>query len=323
MTTHNASSWNDFNDADTQNGFDLIPGMLLPVRMIIKPGGYDDFARLDGRLRHPVLRDRRGVPLCRVRGHRRRLRQAQAVEQHRPVLREGSDLGPDGPQLHPPRSTAHATSIRRTTRRQRPPRAASPGSTISMVWSSSPASTSRRTPRAATATWSSWRRARLPGLRAPHGRTDPHPRRTVGAHGARCRGTGAFPRTGNRCADTRAHGQAGVGELRMASEMLGLQRQARGFGHADTWLRADRIHATTLGLVFCSTPPPGRLPRPVRPLEERARPGNHHSGDRHDRCHRDRARLPQEVPEGPSAQRPRTSVSTSRSATTPSRRHCR
>jgi hypothetical protein len=43
MNTPNASSWNDFNDADTQNGFDLIPkGTLVPVRMTIKPGGYDD-----------------------------------------------------------------------------------------------------------------------------------------------------------------------------------------------------------------------------------------------------------------------------------------
>ena len=43
MTTHNASSWNDFNDADTQNGFDLIPkGTVVPVRMTLKPGGYDD-----------------------------------------------------------------------------------------------------------------------------------------------------------------------------------------------------------------------------------------------------------------------------------------
>ena len=43
MNTPNASSWSDFNDADTQNGFDLIPkGTLVPVRMTIKPGGYDD-----------------------------------------------------------------------------------------------------------------------------------------------------------------------------------------------------------------------------------------------------------------------------------------
>lgn len=46
MTTSNASSWNDFNDADTQSGFDLIPkGTLVPVRMTIKPGGFDEPAQ--------------------------------------------------------------------------------------------------------------------------------------------------------------------------------------------------------------------------------------------------------------------------------------
>ena len=41
MTTNN---WNDFNDAESQqSGFDLIPkGTIVPVRMTIKPGGYDD-----------------------------------------------------------------------------------------------------------------------------------------------------------------------------------------------------------------------------------------------------------------------------------------
>lgn len=38
------TAWNDFNDADAQqSGFDLIPkGTVVPVRMTIKPGGYDD-----------------------------------------------------------------------------------------------------------------------------------------------------------------------------------------------------------------------------------------------------------------------------------------
>jgi len=37
-------NWQDFNDAATQQGtFDLIPkGTLVPVRMTIKPGGYDN-----------------------------------------------------------------------------------------------------------------------------------------------------------------------------------------------------------------------------------------------------------------------------------------
>lgn len=41
MTTQ---SWNDFNDADAQtSGFDLIrKGTIVPVRMTIKPGGFDD-----------------------------------------------------------------------------------------------------------------------------------------------------------------------------------------------------------------------------------------------------------------------------------------
>lgn len=37
------STWNDFNSADDQNNFDLIPkGTLVKVRMTIKPGGHDD-----------------------------------------------------------------------------------------------------------------------------------------------------------------------------------------------------------------------------------------------------------------------------------------
>ena len=41
MTTNN---WNDFNDAESQqSSFDLIQkGTIVPVRMTIKPGGYDD-----------------------------------------------------------------------------------------------------------------------------------------------------------------------------------------------------------------------------------------------------------------------------------------
>ena len=37
------SAWNDFNDAEQQQSFDLIPkGTVAKVRMTIKPGGYDD-----------------------------------------------------------------------------------------------------------------------------------------------------------------------------------------------------------------------------------------------------------------------------------------
>lgn len=39
-----SSNYFDFQDADPQqSGFDLIPkGAVVPVRMTIKPGGYDD-----------------------------------------------------------------------------------------------------------------------------------------------------------------------------------------------------------------------------------------------------------------------------------------
>lgn len=39
-----SNNWNDFNDAESQqSGFDLIPkGSIVPVRMTLKPGGYDD-----------------------------------------------------------------------------------------------------------------------------------------------------------------------------------------------------------------------------------------------------------------------------------------
>lgn len=37
------NAWNDFNDAEQQQGFDLIPkGTIVAVRMTIKPGGHDD-----------------------------------------------------------------------------------------------------------------------------------------------------------------------------------------------------------------------------------------------------------------------------------------
>ncbi|ONF43301.1 hypothetical protein BTO32_11500 [Marinobacter lutaoensis] len=37
------TTWNDFNSADDQNSFDLIPkGTRVKVRMTIRPGGYDD-----------------------------------------------------------------------------------------------------------------------------------------------------------------------------------------------------------------------------------------------------------------------------------------
>lgn len=39
-------NWNDFNDAEQQTSFDLIPkGTLAKVRMTIKPGGHDDASK--------------------------------------------------------------------------------------------------------------------------------------------------------------------------------------------------------------------------------------------------------------------------------------
>jgi len=38
--------WNDFNDAEGQSSFDVIPkGTVAPVRMTIRPGGHDDPAQ--------------------------------------------------------------------------------------------------------------------------------------------------------------------------------------------------------------------------------------------------------------------------------------
>lgn len=40
------STWNDFNSADDQYGFDTLPkGTLVKVRMTLKPGGYDDHSQ--------------------------------------------------------------------------------------------------------------------------------------------------------------------------------------------------------------------------------------------------------------------------------------
>ena len=42
----NQNTWQDFNDAEHKQGFDLIhKGALVKVRMTIKPGGHDDSAQ--------------------------------------------------------------------------------------------------------------------------------------------------------------------------------------------------------------------------------------------------------------------------------------
>ncbi|MBF0453886.1 MAG: hypothetical protein HQL72_03590 [Magnetococcales bacterium] len=39
-------NWNDYNDAEAQASFDLIPkGTIAPVRMTIRPGGFDDHSQ--------------------------------------------------------------------------------------------------------------------------------------------------------------------------------------------------------------------------------------------------------------------------------------
>ena len=39
--------WNDFNDAEEQTSYDIIPkGTVAPVRMTIKPGGHNDPAQV-------------------------------------------------------------------------------------------------------------------------------------------------------------------------------------------------------------------------------------------------------------------------------------
>lgn len=47
MNANTSSNWNDFNDAEAQQGaFDLIPkGTIVPLRMTIKPGGHDDHSQ--------------------------------------------------------------------------------------------------------------------------------------------------------------------------------------------------------------------------------------------------------------------------------------
>ena len=63
------SAWNDFNDAEQQQSFDLIPkGTIARVRMTIKPGGYDAHCLNLPMylLTHPKERARLGIPHYRV-----------------------------------------------------------------------------------------------------------------------------------------------------------------------------------------------------------------------------------------------------------------
>ena len=45
-TSSTSASWTDFNDAETQQSFDLLPkGTIVKVRMTLKPGGFNDPAQ--------------------------------------------------------------------------------------------------------------------------------------------------------------------------------------------------------------------------------------------------------------------------------------
>lgn len=56
-------SWKNFNSADDQSGFDVIPkGTLAKVRMTIKPGGHDDASQ--GRTGGRTIRSNTTGPVC-------------------------------------------------------------------------------------------------------------------------------------------------------------------------------------------------------------------------------------------------------------------
>jgi len=102
------NTWTDFNDAEQQQGFDLIPkGTTVKVRMTIKPGGHDDPAQgwTGGYATESF--DTGSVYLaCEfvvlegayARGS---LRPPQDVVEHWPALLQRPDLGPDGAQHDP------------------------------------------------------------------------------------------------------------------------------------------------------------------------------------------------------------------------------
>jgi len=63
------TTWQNFNDADTQSSYDLIPGKTLAkVRMTLKPGGCRQSGPgLDRWLCHPQPGHRFRLPLGRIR----------------------------------------------------------------------------------------------------------------------------------------------------------------------------------------------------------------------------------------------------------------
>ncbi len=96
------NSWNDFNDANDQSSFDLIPkGTAVRVRLTIRPGNFDDAAQgWDRRLCDAQCQHRLGLPQRRVRGAGGRVRPAQALVADRPLQPQGSGVGQHGPVVH-------------------------------------------------------------------------------------------------------------------------------------------------------------------------------------------------------------------------------
>ena len=146
------SNWNDFNDAEQQQSFDLIPrNTAAKLRLTIKPGGLMTQPGLDRWLGRRFETGAR-LPRLRRRGDGRPVCQTQDLVERGPAQRQGADLGNMGAPSSARRSIPPATSIRPTTARRRRRPVASAALPISMVWSSPPASTSRRMAGARTAT---------------------------------------------------------------------------------------------------------------------------------------------------------------------------
>ena len=149
-------NWNDFNDADAQQGgFDVIPkGTLVPVRMSLKPGGHDDHSQgWDGGYATESF-DTGSVYLAGefvvTSGPFAKRKMWSNIGLH-------SKKGPTWGQMGRSFIRAALNSARNVQPQDNSPRppqhAASQALPIWTDWSSSPASMWKRTPRARTATW--------------------------------------------------------------------------------------------------------------------------------------------------------------------------
>jgi len=153
-----ANAWNDFNDADSQqSGFDLIPkGTVVPVRMTIKPGGYDDPEQGWGGGYATESFDTGSIYLSAefvvTDGEHAKRKMWSNIGL---LSKKGPTWGQAASSAL--RSTVPAISIRRTTHRRPPPRAASRAFTNWTASNSSFALISKRTPRVRIAMWSRWR----------------------------------------------------------------------------------------------------------------------------------------------------------------------